>query len=268
MRRLYPTEFFNNELLDPKELTPEGATVRVIVTGNPLLKPEVAYEWSYGAVYSPKWINGLTLSADFWHIDLRSIASLVDPQFIIDHENFFPQDVIRDPTTGVITSVINPNLNLTRAVVEGLDYEAIYILDSSIFSRGDFGKFAFTLNGTYLSRFEFQASPDSPRIGLSGGFPVGLTFSGSLPHTRAFARAFYNGPLTRGSPASMLARPFTTPASIRMIISTSPGRRGVRASAKYGSGLPSTSLHRIRLNYRRRWLSRKWLVTRGIAAKT
>src|SRR5207249_1783467 len=136
------------------------------------LKPEVAYEWSYGAVYSPKWIRGLTLSADFWHIDLRSIASSVDPQFIVTHENFFPQDVIRDPTTGAITDVINPSLNLTRAVVEGLDYEAIYILNSAIFGRGDFGKFTFTLNGTYLSRFEFQATPDSHRIGLSGGFPV------------------------------------------------------------------------------------------------
>ena len=38
------------------------------------------------AVYSPKWIKGLTLSADFPHIDLRSIASFVDPQFIIDFE--------------------------------------------------------------------------------------------------------------------------------------------------------------------------------------
>ena len=45
-------------------------------SGNPNLKPEVAYEWTYGAVYSPKWIKGLTLSADFWHIDLRSIASV------------------------------------------------------------------------------------------------------------------------------------------------------------------------------------------------
>jgi len=187
------TEFFNNAIHDPKG-KPEG-TVRVIQTGNPLLKPEVAYEWSYGAVYSPTWIKGLTLSADFWHIDLRSIASLVDPQFIVDHENFFPQDVIRDPTTGAITDIINPSLNLTRAVVEGLDYEAIYILDSSIFGRGDFGKFTFTLNGTYLSRFEFQASPDSPRFGLSGGFPAGLsTFNGSLPHTRAFASAFWDGP--------------------------------------------------------------------------
>src|SRR5439155_24017874 len=188
------SEFFNNQIVDPKGLTPDRTAIRVIVSGNPLLKPEVAYEWSYGAVYSPKWIRGLTLSADFWHIDLRSIASSIDPQFIVTHENFFPQDVIRDPTTGAMTDIINPDLNLTRAVVEGLDYEAIYILNSAIFSRGDFGKFTFTLNGTYLSRFEFQASPDSPRIGLSGGFPVGLTFSGSMPHTRAFASAFYNGP--------------------------------------------------------------------------
>ncbi len=179
---------------DPKELTNEASAVRIIITGNPLLKPEVAYEWSYGAVYSPKWVKGLTLGADFWHIDLRSVASFVSPQFIIDHENLFPQDVIRDPTTGAITSVINHGLNLTGAIVEGVDYEVIYILDSSIFGHGDFGRFTFILNGTYLSRFEFQASSDSHRIGLSGGFPVGLNFAGSLPHTRAFASAFYDGP--------------------------------------------------------------------------
>ena len=51
--------------------------------------------------------------------------------------------------------------------------KAIYILDSSIFGHGDFGRLTFTLNGTYLSRFEFQATPVSKRIGLSGGFVSG-----------------------------------------------------------------------------------------------
>jgi outer membrane receptor protein involved in Fe transport len=78
-------------------------------------------------------------------------------------------------------------------VVEGLDYEAIYLLDSSIFNRGDFGRFTFTLNGTYLSRFELQVSPDSDRIGLSGSFVFLPTLTGSLPHTRAFASAFWDG---------------------------------------------------------------------------
>ena len=48
--------------------------VEIRVIGKPNLQPEVAYEWSYGAVYSPKWLKGLTLSADWWHIDMRSIA--------------------------------------------------------------------------------------------------------------------------------------------------------------------------------------------------
>ena len=133
----------------------------------------------------PKWIKGLTLSTDYWHIDLRSIASFVDEQFIIDFENSFPGLVIRDPTTGAITELINPRLNLTRAIVEGLDYEGIYILDSSIFGHGDFGRLTFTLNGTYLSRFEFQATPISKRIGLSGGFVSGASFSGLVaPQSR------------------------------------------------------------------------------------
>jgi hypothetical protein len=80
--------------------------------------------------------------------------------------------------------------------VEGIDYEAIYILDSSIFNRGDFGRFTFTLNGTYLSRFEFQPTPVSDQFGLSGEFVnfISFSFTGSLPHTRAFVSAFYDGP--------------------------------------------------------------------------
>jgi iron complex outermembrane receptor protein len=179
---------------DPTGLTPNGTTIPLLLAGNPLLKPEVAYEWSYGAVYTPKWIGGLTLSADFWHIDLRSIAAVPDGNFVTAHEKSFPQDVIRDPTTGAITSVILPNLNLTGAVVEGLDYEAIYILDSAMFGHGDFGRFTFTLNGTYLSRFELQISPDTHRFGLSGTIVGSPTLSGSLPHTRAFASAFWDGP--------------------------------------------------------------------------
>ena len=100
----------SRHLHDPKGLTPPGTSDSGHLSGNPNLKPEVAYEWTYGAVYSPKWIKGLTLSADFWHIDLRSIASFVGPQFIINFENSFPGLVIRDPTTGAITEVINPRL--------------------------------------------------------------------------------------------------------------------------------------------------------------
>jgi iron complex outermembrane recepter protein len=166
--------------------------------GNPDLQPEVAYEWSYGLVYSPKWIKGLTLTADWWHIDMRSIASLLGTQFVVDLD--LPGLVIRGPPVipgepGPIILVIDPNENLTGAIFEGLDYEAIYVLESSIFGHGDFGKLTATVNGTWLSRAELQILPDTKRFGIAGEFiPPGFTLTSSLPWNRANFSLFYDGP--------------------------------------------------------------------------
>jgi iron complex outermembrane recepter protein len=168
------------------------------VIGNPNLRPEVAYEWSYGAVYGPKWLKGLTLSADWWHIDMRSIASLLGSQFIV--ENNIPGLVVRAaPATpgelGPVIVVIDPNENLTGTIFEGLDYEAIYILDSAIFGHGDFGKVTATVNGTWLSRAELQIGPDTKRFGIAGEFiPPGFSLTSSLPWNRANFSLFYDGP--------------------------------------------------------------------------
>jgi outer membrane receptor protein involved in Fe transport len=179
-------------------LTNQDYEFGVFTIGNPNLKPEVAYEWSYGLVYSPKWIKGLTLSADWWHIDMRSIASLLGTQFTVDLN--IPDLVIRGPSEipgkpGPIILVIDPNENLTGAIFEGLDYEAIYVLDSSIFGHGDFGRLTATVNGTWLSRAELQGLSNAKRFGIAGEFiPPGFTLTGSLPWNRANFSLFYDGP--------------------------------------------------------------------------
>jgi iron complex outermembrane receptor protein len=190
------SEEHSAEVADPFSSQTLGVEGRVI--GNPNLHPEVAYEWSYGAVYSPKWIKGLTLSADWWHSDLRSIVSFLSAQFIV--ENNIPGLVIRGPSSvpgepGPIILVIDPNENLTGAIFEGLDYEAIYILDPSIFGHGDFGRLTFTVNGTWLSRAELQISPGTKRFGIAGEFlPRGFSLTSSLPRNRANFSLFYDGP--------------------------------------------------------------------------
>jgi iron complex outermembrane receptor protein len=172
-------------------------------TGNPFLQPEVAYEWTYGMVYSPKWLKGLTMSADWWHIDLRSVVlNVVGSQFIID-TNPPPAPpavqngplVFRAPSgipgvVGPITLVINPNPNLTGAILEGLDYEATYILESSIFGHEDYGRLTFTVNGTWLSRIEFQSLANTKRFGLAGLFIIGNAF----PWNRSNFSLYYDGP--------------------------------------------------------------------------
>ena len=172
------------------------------ISGNPQLKPEVAYEYSYGAVYSPKWIKGLTLSADWWHIDLRSIVAALGAQFIIENSlnPAFAPLVTRGPSSipgelGPVTLVIDPNANLSGAIFEGLDYEAIYIMETSIFGAGDFGRFTTTVNGTWLQRAEFQSFPNTKRFGIAGTFqPTGFTLTNSLPWQRTNFSLFYDGP--------------------------------------------------------------------------
>jgi len=79
---------------------------------------------------------------------LRSLISSLGAQFIIEAN--LPGLVFRtppppdtpplpngQPDRGQITLVIDPNENLSGAIFEGLDYEAIYILDAAIFGRGD-----------------------------------------------------------------------------------------------------------------------------------
>ena len=92
-------------------------------SGNPNLQPETAYEWTYGAVATPgKWwsaLHGLTLTADFYHLDIRAVTLQLDPQFLVDHENEFPGQVIRGPPVnpgdpvGPINLLLLPEQNLS-----------------------------------------------------------------------------------------------------------------------------------------------------------
>jgi outer membrane receptor protein involved in Fe transport len=199
------TQSFAFSVVDPfSRLTPDQIEERV--SGNPSIQPEIAYEWFYGIVYSPKWLKGITLSADWWHIDLRSLISALGAQFIIEAD--LPGLVFRtppppgtpplrngQPDRGAVTLVIDPNDNLSGAIFEGLDYEAIYLLESGIFGHGDFGRLTFTVNGTWLSRAELQVNPDTKRFGIAGEFlPRGFSLTSSLPWNRANFSLFYDGP--------------------------------------------------------------------------
>jgi iron complex outermembrane receptor protein len=189
-------------------LTPPGTAIKETVGGNPNLNAEVAYEWTYGAVWTPaKLIKGLTLSADWYHIDLRNVALDRDPNTLVISNFYsskgtlpngapiggeFSELIQRDPVTGAILNVDTHIQNSDRDITEGLDYEANYQLDSSTFGHGDFGTVTFTFNGNYLSRFIRQESPDEHKFNFTGFF-IGTRY-GSYPRDRWYASLFYDGP--------------------------------------------------------------------------
>src|SRR5438105_4256133 len=180
------------------------------IGGNPNLQPETAYEWTYGAVVTPgKWwspLQGLTISADFYHIDIRGVTAQLTAQFLVDHEDEFPGLVIRGPSTGPddpfgpIVRLLLLEENLGRFIEEGWDYEAVYSFDTSRLGHGDWGTVTLRLNGNYLDRAVLQATPDAREKSVVGKFGAGFLRtgaafgSGSFTHNRWYASLFYDGP--------------------------------------------------------------------------
>jgi len=175
------------------------AQVEQHIMGNPALQPETAYEWTYGMVVTPgKWwsaLQGLTIGADYYHIDLRSVSVTLDPQFLINHESQFPGQVIRDSSTGAIVLLLTPFQNLGRFIQDGIDYEMVYTFETTRLGHGDWGTFTATMNGTYLDDADLVAVPGGPRTEVAGKFGGGFLGSnggGSLTHDRWYASLFYD----------------------------------------------------------------------------
>jgi iron complex outermembrane receptor protein len=190
---------------DPAGLTPPDTVIKQTIGGNPNLKPEVAYEWTYGGVWTPRFIKGLTVSADFYHIDLRNATR---DGFNIDplDENWdsrtgtlpngapigglFSDLIQRDPVTGAVLSVDARIQNLDVYRTEGLDYAASYQLDTSIFDHGSFGTLTFNFNGNYLDRFVAKSTTSGFTDNFNGRF-IGPRF-GSYPRNHWYASLFYD----------------------------------------------------------------------------
>lgn len=99
-------------------------------SGNPLVRPEKANTIGVGAVLSPGFIEGFTVSADYWSVDIKDAIQSITTQQVIDRcftgEN--PElcsDITRD-AVGNIREVDTPWINLATRTVQGIDLEASY----------------------------------------------------------------------------------------------------------------------------------------------
>jgi iron complex outermembrane recepter protein len=181
--------------------------------GNRTLQPEIAYEYTYGGVLTPgKWwspLQGLTLSVDFIHIDIRGFTAALDSGQAITLADagklptFFDTPgpntgtwVERSGTTGEILLVNTPLENLGRFITSAWDYEIVEIFETGRLGHGDWGTFTATFNGTYLADVDIQFIPNGKRttiVGSYGGGFQGTNGFASFPHNRFYASLFYDG---------------------------------------------------------------------------
>jgi outer membrane receptor protein involved in Fe transport len=107
------------------------ATVPIIqaARGNPALQPERADTYTAGLVLTPAFAPGLTLSVDYYSIDIAGIISSLTPQLTLDQclagVTSLCANIIRDGA-GKITRIESPTLNLNRLATSGVDFELSY----------------------------------------------------------------------------------------------------------------------------------------------
>ena len=134
----------NGNFRDPKsQLTVPALN---LMPGNPNLNPEVAHTISGGVVLTPTFLEGLTVSADWYHINLTGEITSVNAMTIVNQCNPALASVINsgqngnpnDPLCthlvfagpgGALSQINNPELNFASQTISGLDVQANYNMD-------------------------------------------------------------------------------------------------------------------------------------------
>lgn len=97
--------------------------------GNLNLDPEEADTLGLGVVYQPSFVPGLSMSVDYYRIDVDKAIATIQQQQIIDRcfagNTALCSAIVRDQS-GVVTRITVQPVNLLSETAEGIDFEASY----------------------------------------------------------------------------------------------------------------------------------------------
>jgi outer membrane receptor protein involved in Fe transport len=160
--------------------TYSNAQVPAFSGGNPNLGEETAKTYSVGMVWSPNfdnpWLAGLSVSVDYFNIELEDVIATVDANVQIQQcynfngtsnptyspTNFFCQLFSRDTLSGNIQNGQSTNQNLAAAVTSGVDFQIDWNMDLGP------GTIDVSFIGTKLEEFATQALVGGQFINFEG----------------------------------------------------------------------------------------------------
>lgn len=148
-----------------------AVTTRVLTGGNPDLQEETADTLTFGAVITPRFLPGLSLTIDYWDIEIDDAVNSFPVQAVVNNcvdgesiDNPFCDNIVRRPD-GNFESISSQLINVASLEASGIDFEANYLLDLDS-AAGIPGLLDLNLVATWLDKLDFfaqegQAVPDS-----------------------------------------------------------------------------------------------------------
>lgn len=153
-----------------------NASIEGFSSGNPDLDAEEAESWTAGVVIQPRWVRGLSFTADYYDIQIDRAISLVGAQDIID--NCYDASGGLDASfcslftrgaTGNINFIETTFFNAAALTTKGWDFELAYTRDLSEIAEanpamfgGLRGRLSGVLTANLLDELNFFAFADRP----------------------------------------------------------------------------------------------------------
>ncbi len=157
-------------LFDPATGTRVGE-IPFIIRSNPNLQPEDSRSFSGGFVYTPKFVQGLTLTIDLYDIESKGRVAIPDIQDVINRSvtgQLLPLEQVNRDADGNIVSLEEAFQNSGSQKARGIDFGLQYQVETR------FGVFTWLTQASYLDSFQFAQLPGETEVELrSGGGPVG-----------------------------------------------------------------------------------------------
>lgn len=146
-----------------------GIQPNLIKGGTADLKPETSKQYSFGFVFEP--MRTLTTSIDYWRIQKSDTLLANEGAYFSDptHNSAYVVRAAADPSLpgipGAIVSVDGRTHNIGTLDTSGIDLNLNWRLPAN-----DIGKFAVSLNGTYVFDYKTKTTNASPEINGVGVF--------------------------------------------------------------------------------------------------
>ena len=133
--------------------------------GNRGLREETAKTWTAGVVLLPRFLPGLSITADWYNINLANAVNSPTAQQLADLcvdqptlDNPYCSNVSRSGVTGYVNDYLLQPENVAAFRTQGLDLQVAYSLNA-----GNLGRFNLKLVGNYLDRLDFVPTPGAER---------------------------------------------------------------------------------------------------------
>jgi len=192
-------------VIDPFTTPPTSTGASIRTGGNPGLVPEKSDTTTAGVVFEPRFIPGLSLSADYYTIDIGGAISSIGAQEIINRcfanqANPLCGQITRGApaagqTFGPITNVRANLINLAKFKTSGVDLELSYRTSLTGLIASAAGRLNLRVLANYVDKLIYDdgvLSRDfAGDVGGGGGFSGGGG-GGSSPHWRGTASATYD----------------------------------------------------------------------------